>query len=223
MVKKPKVTSARWWRSAPSPAGRSSASTNARTRSLSKPGRHRGTAPASARRAEAVGYSRRPRGYGRSLRVRGRRRGGERGCPGVTVPSLIMTPRKTSAGATPTPGGQSYSPQPAVQNRRGERVREDGGVRDELGLGESSRRGRLLAGSPGYRVVSREGRDVGVVNHVRYERHSDHPDEIILRRRRTLRKRLRAIPFDAVETVDPRRGTVILRMDSDAVARSPRA
>jgi hypothetical protein len=83
--------------------------------------------------------------------------------------------------------------------------------------------GRFLAASEGYHVLTSEGYDVGLVDHVRYERHSDHPDEIVIRRRNVLRKSRRVIPFAAVTSVDPRHRTVALELDAEKVKRSPRA
>ena len=91
----------------------------------------------------------------------------------------------------------------------------------ELGHEEVVRIGRLLASAKGYRVLSSEGRFLGLLDHVRYERHSDHPDELVLRRRTMLWRRRRVVPFSAVEAVDPRAGTVSLRIDADAAERSP--
>ena len=52
--------------------------------------------------------------------------------------------------------------------------------------------GRRLADAVGFRVIGLDGRDVGVLEHVRYTQHTDHPDEIVLKRRRFLRERLSA-------------------------------
>ena len=70
--------------------------------------------------------------------------------------------------------------------------------------------GRLLAAAAGYRVVASDGAHLGWLDHVRYERHADHPDRIVVRRRGLFPKR-RALPFDAVEAVKPRERTVVLR------------
>ncbi len=85
---------------------------------------------------------------------------------------------------------------------------------------ERAELGRRLAAAEGYLVLASDGRHVGVVDHVRYEQHSDHPDEIVVRRRNVLLRRRRAIPFDSVHEVDPRQRTVTLRIDSTAVDRS---
>jgi hypothetical protein len=60
-------------------------------------------------------------------------------------------------------------------------------------------------------VVASEGAQLGWLDHVRYERHADHPDRIVVRRRGLFSKR-RALPFDAVEAVSPRERTVVLRL-----------
>jgi sporulation protein YlmC with PRC-barrel domain len=93
-------------------------------------------------------------------------------------------------------------------------------------MGERDRRpreqaelGRRLAASEGYLVLASDGRHVGVVDHVRYEQHADHPDEIVVRRRNVLVRRRRAIPFDSIQAVDPTQRTVTLRIDSTAVDR----
>ena len=83
--------------------------------------------------------------------------------------------------------------------------------------------GRLLAAAAGYRVVASDGRQVGALDHVRYRRHADHPDEIIIRRRVLFQKRRRALPFSAVEAVRARERTVVLRLDFSAFERSPSA
>jgi hypothetical protein len=72
--------------------------------------------------------------------------------------------------------------------------------------------GRLLAAAEGYRVLSSDGTLVGWLGHVRYERHADHPDEIIVRSRRLLARRWRALPFSAVEEVKPGERSIVLRL-----------
>jgi hypothetical protein len=81
--------------------------------------------------------------------------------------------------------------------------------------------GRLLAAAEGYRVVAIDGTQVGRLDHVRYERHADHPDAIVVRRRGFLPRRHRALPFSAVEAVKPSERTVVLRLDHSALVRSP--
>jgi hypothetical protein len=39
--------------------------------------------------------------------------------------------------------------------------------------------GHLLAAAQGYEVLSSEGRFLGIVDHVRYEAHSDHPTSLL--------------------------------------------
>jgi hypothetical protein len=101
------------------------------------------------------------------------------------------------------------------------------GPSDHEGIEQSPRRqaelGRLLAAAAGYRVVASDGRQVGALDHVRYRRHADHPDEIIVRRRVLFPKRRRALPFSAVEAVKVRERTVVLRLDSSALEHSPSA
>ena len=84
-----------------------------------------------------------------------------------------------------------------------------------------ARLGRLLADARGYRVLASDGRQVGIVDHVRYERHSDHPDQVVVRRRRAISRRLRAVPFDEVGAVDPSERTVVLRTNPAAIDRLP--
>jgi hypothetical protein len=69
----------------------------------------------------------------------------------------------------------------------------------------------LLAAAEGYRVVASDGAHLGWLDHVRYELHADHPDEIVVRQRGLLPRRRRAVPFSAVEAVRPRERTVVLR------------
>ncbi len=71
--------------------------------------------------------------------------------------------------------------------------------------------GRLLAVAGGYRVLASDGTHVGWLDHVRYERHLDHPDEIVVRSRRLLARRRRGLPFSAVVDVRRRERTVVLR------------
>jgi hypothetical protein len=83
--------------------------------------------------------------------------------------------------------------------------------------------GRLLAAAAGYLVLASDGRQAGQVDHIRYERHSDHPDKIIIRRGRMLWKRRCALPFDAVQAVNPTDDTVVLCIDSNSVDHCPSA
>jgi hypothetical protein len=81
--------------------------------------------------------------------------------------------------------------------------------------------GRLLSAAAGYRVVAGDGTHLGWLDHVRYEQHADHPDEIVVRQRGLLLKRHRAFPFSRVETVRPRERAVVLRPDRVTLGRSP--
>jgi hypothetical protein len=71
--------------------------------------------------------------------------------------------------------------------------------------------GRLLAVAGGYRVLASDGTHLGWLDHVRYVRHADHPDEIIVRGRRLLARRRRVLPFSAVAEVRQRDSTVVVR------------
>jgi len=100
------------------------------------------------------------------------------------------------------------------------------GRSDDEGIEQRLRRqaelGRLLAAAAGYRVVASDGRQVGALDHVRYRRHADHPDEIIVRRRVLFPKRRRA-SLQRRRAVRARERTVVLRLDSSALERSPSA
>jgi hypothetical protein len=72
-------------------------------------------------------------------------------------------------------------------------------------------------------MVAGDGARLGRLDHVRYERHADRPDEIVVRRRGVLPRRRRAVPFGAVEAVRPRERTVVLRLDRGAFERAPSA
>jgi hypothetical protein len=84
----------------------------------------------------------------------------------------------------------------------------------ELGALESHPRnrgeiGRLLASAEGYLVRDADGRPCGRLDHIRYERHADYPDQIVVRR--GLLRGRRSLPFEAVASVDRRNETVLLR------------
>ncbi len=83
--------------------------------------------------------------------------------------------------------------------------------RNESGLRKPTELGRLLASAEGYTVLGRAGKQLGRVDHVRYERHADRPDEIVVRRGWRWRRTL-VVPFQAVQAVDRRAGTVTLGM-----------
>ncbi|MGH3007271.1 MAG: hypothetical protein ACRDOS_15460 [Gaiellaceae bacterium] len=69
-------------------------------------------------------------------------------------------------------------------------------------------------------MLAGDGTPVGWLDHVRYERHADHPDEIVVRSRSLLRRR-RVLPFDMVKEVRPRESTVVLRTTRGATEPSP--
>jgi hypothetical protein len=75
---------------------------------------------------------------------------------------------------------------------------------------ERSEIGRLLASAEGYLVLDAQGRPFARPDHVRYERHTDYPDELVVRRG-LFRRRL-VLPFEAVAAVDGRNQTVLLRI-----------
>jgi PRC-barrel domain len=89
-------------------------------------------------------------------------------------------------------------------------VPEGVGRARRAGRQDEAELGRLLAAAEGYRVLTADGTRVGWLDHVRYERHPDHPDEIVVRSGLLMRRR-RALPFDAVEDVNARERTVVLR------------
>jgi hypothetical protein len=68
--------------------------------------------------------------------------------------------------------------------------------------------GRLLASAEGYLVLDEEGRPCGRIDYIRYERHADYPDEIVVGR--GLFRQRRVLPFEAVAAVDRKNKTVLL-------------
>jgi len=91
-------------------------------------------------------------------------------------------------------------------------VQEGGGdERSERSDWTQAELGRLLAAAAGYRVVAGDGTHLGRLDHVRYERHADHPDEIVVRSRRLLARRRCVLPLSAVAEVRRRERTVVLR------------
>jgi len=70
--------------------------------------------------------------------------------------------------------------------------------------------GRLLAAADGYAVFDASGRQLGRVDRVRYERHTDRPDEVVVRRG-WLWKRELIVPLEAIEAVDRATSTIRLR------------
>jgi hypothetical protein len=100
-------------------------------------------------------------------------------------------------------------------------VQEGGGdERSERSDRTQAELGRLLAAG-GYRVLASDGTHLGWLDHVRYERHADHPDEVVVRSRRLLARRRRVLSFGAVAEVRQRERTVVLRGTRGASERSP--
>jgi hypothetical protein len=95
-----------------------------------------------------------------------------------------------------------------------------GNERSERSQRTQAELGRLLAAAEGYRVLASDGTHVGWLDHVRYERHADHPDEIVVRSRRLLARRQRALSFSAVAEVRRRDRTVVLHGTRNASKRS---
>jgi hypothetical protein len=81
------------------------------------------------------------------------------------------------------------------------------------------RLGARLADAEGFQVVALDGRVIGELEHVRYKRHTDHPDEIVVSRRALFWRRRGVIPFEAVGSVDPARGRIYLTIPTDAIKR----
>ena len=79
--------------------------------------------------------------------------------------------------------------------------------------------GAALAAAEGFRVVAVDGRDVGEVEHVRYERHADHPDEIVIKSRLLLWARRGVVKFDEVSAVDAERARVYLTVPTASIER----
>lgn len=77
--------------------------------------------------------------------------------------------------------------------------------------------GRRLADSVGFRVIALDGREVGLLEHVRYRQHTDHPDEIVVRRRRFLRDRQTVVTFDQIANVDRRSESVYLAVPTSSI------
>jgi hypothetical protein len=100
-------------------------------------------------------------------------------------------------------------------------VQPESGEASVESLKREAELGRLLAAAEGYRVLASDGATIGWLDHVRYERHADHPDEIVVRRHALLTKRRRAFPFSAVAEVRPRQRAVVLRVGRNARAHPP--
>ena len=108
-----------------------------------------------------------------------------------------------------TPASEESLPKPSLLFCS---VQEGGG--DERGVRSDKSKaelGRLLAVAGGYRVLASDGTYLGWLDHVRYERHVDHPDEIVVRGRRLFTRRRRVLPFSAVADVRQRERTVVVR------------
>jgi hypothetical protein len=79
------------------------------------------------------------------------------------------------------------------------------------------RLGARLADSEGFRVIALDGRDVGALDHVRYARHMDHPDEVVIKRRVFLWDRRATVSFEDVANVDPDRERVYLSVPHSSI------
>lgn len=102
-------------------------------------------------------------------------------------------------------GQPRYAPVAGVSEQRAFASAEPEGSIRRL-----SELGYYLAKARGYRVVSAAGKTIGVLDGLRYGRHADYPDELLLRAG-VLRRRERVLPFAAVQAVDPRTHVVRLR------------
>jgi hypothetical protein len=79
------------------------------------------------------------------------------------------------------------------------------------------RLGARLANSEDFRVVALDGREIGMLENVRYEKHADHPDDILIRRRYLLWDRYTTVSFEDVANVDPERERIYLAIPSNSV------
>ena len=71
--------------------------------------------------------------------------------------------------------------------------------------------GRLLAGAQGYTVFTHDGAVLGALERVRYETQVSRPDDIVVCGRGLFRRRRCTVPFESVDAVSAREGTVVLR------------
>jgi hypothetical protein len=78
-----------------------------------------------------------------------------------------------------------------------------------------------LAEAEGYAVYASDGRKVGRLEHVRYQRYADHPDTIVIKRRVLLRTRRGQVPFEAIKSVDARGRSIVLNLPSDSIQGAP--
>jgi hypothetical protein len=83
------------------------------------------------------------------------------------------------------------------------------------------RLGARLANSEDFRIVALDGREIGVLENVRYEKHTEHPDDILIRRRYLLWDRYATVSFEDVANVDPERERVYLAIPSNSVEWGP--
>jgi len=74
-----------------------------------------------------------------------------------------------------------------------------------------------LANAEGFRVIALDGRALGALENVRYEKHTDHPDDVLIRKRFLLWDRFATIAFDDVANVDPEGERVYLAVPSTAI------
>lgn len=90
---------------------------------------------------------------------------------------------------------------------------------------ETNRFEQVLPRAPPTRGSQRadDGIHVAWLDHVRYERHADHPEEIVVPRHRLLPKRRRPFLSARSRQVRPRERTVVLRLDHSALESSPLA
>jgi hypothetical protein len=95
-------------------------------------------------------------------------------------------------------------------------AQEIGDQSAELSLRRQAELGRLIAAAEGYRVVASDGTHLGWLDHVRYERYADHPDEIVVRRRAVL-------PADGAEARRRKRSRPSTRARACGDAPSPRS
>jgi len=81
---------------------------------------------------------------------------------------------------------------------------------------ETWRLAARLGEAEGYVVFSSDGQRLGKLDHVRYERHADHPDSIVIKRG-LLRTRWASVPFEAVREVNERAQAVVLNIPANGV------
>jgi PRC-barrel domain len=84
-------------------------------------------------------------------------------------------------------------------------------------LRDTSQIGRGLAAAAGFRVATSDGVELGHIDHVRYERRTDYPDEIVVRSSKFFRWRRQVIPFTNVDRVELRTRTVVIKRDGEQI------